>query len=152
MITNIRSFIKTHIAILFTLFMSSCCVIEELEFDKNTLPNAILNQEYNVIITASVNNNPHDDSFDYEFKLLGLLPEGLVFTNDSKNRRVIISGTPIEQGAYIITLQGNVRDPYDPDEEDEDLFLDITLEIAKGAACSSRYEHEQTYTLNVNIM
>jgi len=151
-VANIRNIIKSYLVILLTLPQFACCVIEELEFDKKTLTDAVLNQEYKVIITASVKNNPNDDNFNYEFKLSGSLPDGLVFTKDLKNRRVIISGTPIAQGSYILTLQGKVRDSYNPDEESDDIFLEITFDVAEGIACSNRYEHEQTYTLNVNIM
>lgn len=151
MIINMRSVIKFSVLFLLIASLFSCCVIEELEFDKTTLPDAVLNQEYNVTITASVKNNPDDDSFDYDFILIGSLPDGLFFTKDLNNRRVIISGTPTSQGTYILTLKGKVSDPYDLDDENNDL-LDITLGIEDEIVCSNHYEHEQTYTLNVNVM
>ena len=157
MVIKERTNLITYL-IIFALSLSliSCCVIEELVFNVTTLPDAVLNQEYKVIITASVKNNPEDDTFDYEFKLTGTLPNGLIFTKDEENRRVIISGTPLEQGSFEVTLQGKVSEPYDPDEYSDDLLevilIDIPREAAEDIACSSRYEHEQRYTLNVAIM
>jgi len=154
MFIKIRKVISTHIILILPLF--SCCAIEELEFNTDTLPEAVLNQEYNAIITASVRNNPDDDSFDYKFALSGTLPAGLIFTKDPENRRVIISGTPMEQGAFVITLQAKVSAPNDSDSYSDDpvelIFIDIPAEVGKDAVCGSHYEHEQTYTLNVSII
>lgn len=148
-----------HQILLITLSIGSlisCCLTEDLEFSTNELPNAILNQEYKVIVTASVNNTNADDKFDYEFSLKGKLPNGLTFTSDPENRRIIISGTPIELGIFNITLIGKISEPFDPDHYSDDpievIFVDIPLDITEEAVCKNHYEHEQTYTFNVLVM
>lgn len=136
--------------------LQACCVVEDLRFSIDQVPVAILNQEYNVIITAYVSNNPADDSFEYTFEFTGNLPDGLTLITDPENRRVIIQGTPIELGSFDFILRAKVRDKYDENEGggslEEFILVELPAAIAEDTICENHYEHEQLFTINVVVM
>ncbi len=75
-------------------------------FDRETLAPAVLNQEYQERVRASIKNEPQDDWFNYEFRLTGKLPEGI--STFQSGRTFIIEGTSIEVGEFPVELFVNV--------------------------------------------
>jgi len=74
------------------------------------IPNPVLNQSYDVRITASIDNEPYDDSFRYDIDVSRTLPPGLIA--DVFERQVRITGAPTELGNYSIDIGVRVEDPY----------------------------------------
>lgn len=68
------------------------------EFNKSLLISPVLNQVYAETITVSIENEPLDDRFDYEFAISGQLPAGL--QTDEIGRQLIFSGTATETGEF----------------------------------------------------
>jgi len=115
---------NTRRLLLAPLLMSStlligCGPLSDLLFDcidddgpilrPTTIPDPVLNQTYDVTITASIENEPFDNSFDYDIVVSRTLPPGLVA--DIFERRVRISGAATELGAYSIDVGVSVTDP-----------------------------------------
>ncbi len=73
------------------------------------IPNPVLNQTYDVTITASIENEPFDDSFNYDLRVSRTLPEGLIA--DVFERQVRISGAATELGDFTIDVGVTVNDP-----------------------------------------
>ncbi|AUC76104.1 hypothetical protein [Olleya sp. Bg11-27] len=67
---------------------------------------------------AQIKNDPHDDSYGYNFELEGTLPEGVSMTIDY--RIVRFEGMPQNQGIYDFTIFLYVDPPLSYDEETED--------------------------------
>ena len=74
-----------------------------------TLPIPVLNQGYEAVITASIENEPRDDNFEYTFTLGAGLPAGLIV--DTFAREVRISGAPTILGNFAARLEVTVSDP-----------------------------------------
>ena len=75
------------------------------DFDKRTLAVPVLNQVYNDIITARIENEPRDDRFDYRFELIGTLPAGMTWRQQEfLGRRIFFEGTPTELVSTEFTL------------------------------------------------
>jgi hypothetical protein len=97
--------------------MSGCdTVIDCLDddgprFPSVTLEPAILNQVYSETVRVSINNEPRDDNFSYDFEISGALPEGI--STASSGRDFIFSGTPIESGSFVFTLFVEIQDEFD---------------------------------------
>ena len=68
------------------------------EFNQTLLVSPVLNQVYAETITVSIDNEPLDDRFDYEFSLSGVLPSGIL--TEETGRRLIFSGTATELGQF----------------------------------------------------
>ena len=135
--------------------IQACCVVERLKFDNSTVPPAILNQEYKVIITASVKNNAFDDSYLYDLSSSGSLPAGLELIKDEEHRRFIIQGTPTEYGLFEFKLKAAIRNKPSPrDEQDiaDEILVDIYDGVTEDILCHPYFKHEQDYTLTVTIM
>jgi len=81
-------------------------------FNKGTLEQAVLNQEYADEIVASVRNEPFDARFDYRFVFTGSLPQGVMAFQSG--RRFVFEGTPTESGLFRFTLYVEVDDGLDP--------------------------------------
>lgn len=82
-------------------------------FDTRALVPAILNQEYLQRINVSVNNEPRDDRFDYQFRLTGgSLPAGI--SAEPAGRSLVLSGTPTELGTFAFTINVEVDDGLSP--------------------------------------
>jgi len=78
-------------------------------FDTTTLMPAVLNQEYIDNIVVSVENEPRDDRFIYNFTLLsGSFPEGI--SAQPSGRTLVLSGTATELGTYQFSLNVEVDD------------------------------------------
>lgn len=84
------------------------------EFDKVTLGPAVLNQVYSEYIRASVNNEPQDQRFDYDFVLSGELPMGLSY--EDFGQRFHFTGTPTVSGNFPVSLYVEVDDGLDAQE------------------------------------
>jgi len=87
-------------------FAIDCIDRDGPEFDKTLLTSPVLNQVYAETITASIDNEPLDDRFDYEFAISGRLPAGL--ETDEIGRRLIFSGTATETGEFPIQVSVEV--------------------------------------------
>ncbi len=72
------------------------------------LPIPILNHSYEAVITASIENEPYDDRFQYKFNIGAGLPAGLIV--DTFEREVRISGAPTELGNYAMRVEVTVED------------------------------------------
>lgn len=82
-------------------------------FSTNRLEPATLNQVYEQTITASVENEPSDGRFDYEFDVNnGSLPEGVTWRQSG--RQIVFSGTPTELGSFTIDINVEVDDGLNP--------------------------------------
>jgi len=79
------------------------------KFDSGSFSNPTLNQVYSDQIRVSINNEPRDDRFTYEFKLTGQLPNGLQGT--SVGRDYFINGTATDLGTFSFNLFVRVIDP-----------------------------------------
>lgn len=77
-------------------------------FDKVAIKSAVLNEVYAETIRASVNNEPQDQRFDYQFELTGQLPAG-VSTREA-GQQFLFTGTPTESGSFPLTLFVEVDD------------------------------------------
>ncbi len=79
------------------------------DFTTRTLPAATLNQEYQETISASVQNEPFDSRFEYDFTIVsGALPAGI--STSQSGQLFILNGTPTELGTYTIELNVFVDD------------------------------------------
>ncbi len=76
------------------------------EFNKTLLAAPVLNQVYSETIIASIDNEPLDDRFDYEFAISGRLPAGI--QTDEIGRQLIFSGTATETGDFPIQVSVEV--------------------------------------------
>ncbi|MDH5180492.1 MAG: hypothetical protein OEZ39_19440 [Gammaproteobacteria bacterium] len=141
---NIKAVIIALLALASTACASLCDIAK---FDQKTIPDAILNQTYETYITASVGNNPEDDMFNYTFSFNGELPTGMSYTLDQQNRRVYISGTPIESGTFVFTLKVSInkKPEYTNNNPDEAEFL-------AAISCLHYTEKTQSFSLTVNII
>lgn len=72
------------------------------------LPIPVLNHSYEAIITASIENEPYDDRYEYTFYLGAGLPAGLIV--DTFGREVRISGAPTQLGNYAMRVEVTVKD------------------------------------------
>jgi len=79
------------------------------ELSPRTLPNPILNQEYDQLVHVGIVREPFDDRFTYEFSTSGRLPEGL--QTDAFGQDLRIFGTPIEQGDFNFEVRVRVVEP-----------------------------------------
>ena len=73
-----------------------------------TLPTPVLNHSYEAVITASIENEPHDDRFEYSFNLGAGLPAGLIV--DTFEREIRISGAPTVLGNFGMRVEVSVDD------------------------------------------
>lgn len=121
------------IVILVSISLVSCDVLldkavdcidnDRPKFNRKTLPNAVLNQEYSEVISASIENEPYDDRYTYRFNLKGDLPEGLEKQQYSE-RKITIQGTPTEVGLFTFELEVRVFEPDSLDDYDSgDFFI-----------------------------
>ncbi len=118
-----------YIPILLILLLPACDVAEdeiedclngdEAEFETDSLPTAILNQEYSVRIVAGVKNAPLDDAYVYDFELDGNLPNGLKLITQDRERIASIEGTPTKLGNYKFNLSVHVS-PLSSSDDGED--------------------------------
>ena len=68
------------------------------EIKQNSVPVAILDENYFAAISAEVDNQPNDNAYDYFFRIEGDLPAGIdVFFNF---RQVEFFGRPQETGRF----------------------------------------------------
>lgn len=59
-------------------------------------------------IVASVKNTPHEDEFDFEFEVMGSIPEGIQYTVFDQNLR--FSGKPQEEGVFRFNVTVAIYD------------------------------------------
>lgn len=111
--------LRPSLALAGTLLLSSCLPVADLLIDcidddgpvlsPRTIPNPVLNQSYDVRITASIQNEPNDDAFLYDIVVSRTLPEGLIA--DVFERQVRISGAATELGTFEVDVSVAVEDP-----------------------------------------
>jgi len=72
------------------------------EINETTISSATLNEPYSQRITAEVDNEVNDNSYDYFFDVIGDFPPGIdvVFLS----RSIEILGVPEESGAFDFTV------------------------------------------------
>ena len=114
---NLNVFFLALVALLIT----GCdTVIDCLDDDGPRFPAVaiepgILNQVYSETVRVSINNEPRDDNFRYDFNISGALPAGL--STASSGRDFIFSGTPTETGTFVFTLFVEVEDNFGFDDD-----------------------------------
>ena len=103
-----------------TLLLSSCdpisggsvfldCIDDDGPvLNPRTLPTPVLNHSYEAVIIASIENEPHDDRFEYTFNLGAGLPAGLIV--DTFEREIRISGAPTVLGNFGMRVEVSVDD------------------------------------------
>ena len=80
---------------------------ERVEFSTGNPPPGKVGVAYFWEIRAEVENDPFDDSYDYNFKLTkGRLPQGLTFQQGDNVG--IISGVPEEAGTFDVFIRVSV--------------------------------------------
>lgn len=84
-----------------------CIDDDQPELSPGTLPNPVLNQEYDATIHVGIRNEPYDDRFRYRFTLTGDLPMGL--QTEAVGRDLQLFGTPIELGDFRFTVRVEVE-------------------------------------------
>lgn len=112
---NIARFYRVFSIAVSTVLLTGCdAVFDCLDkdgptFDTTTLLPAVLNQEYTDSIFVSVENEPFDDRFDYNFTLLsGNFPMGI--TAQATGRTLVLSGTATELGNHQFRINVTVDD------------------------------------------
>lgn len=118
-----------------------CIDQDSPKFSPNKFPAASLNQFYSYTITASINNNPFDDSYNYNISLSGSLPAGLSVKRNSNDRTITISGTPTDTGTSHFTLHVIVDDP------NEDTYQITNIYDDGDTLCDT--SHTQNYSITV---
>ena len=125
--------------IYFFLFMSftlinSCDDIIDCIINKNPVLNdkdlkvGTVNEFYSDYISAEIENEPNDNSYNYYFGVSGNLPIGLEWYVE--NRKVVFEGIPLETGSFEFKIEllvsgGGYWDS-ETDTWDEDLCNDST--------------------------
>lgn len=111
--------IRIALLLSFAALISGCdAVLDCLDkdgpvFNTTSIEPATLNQVYSQNIVVEVENEPFDDRFDYEFRLLsGTLPPGISAT--PAGRILVLSGTALELGEYNLEIYVEVDDGYSP--------------------------------------
>lgn len=110
-----RHFSLTVFLSTMAVFLSGCDVLFDSaidcldsdgpDFDTRTLAMPVLNQVYNEVLTARIENEPRDDNFDYRFELIGNLPVGITWRQQEfLGRRIFFEGTPTELGSTEFTF------------------------------------------------
>lgn len=110
----------TGLLLVSTLALSSCdplsggsvfldCIDDDGPvLNPRELPLPVLNHSYEAVIVASIENEPHDDRFEYNFNIGAGLPAGLII--DTFERDIRISGAPTELGNYAVRIEVSVSD------------------------------------------
>lgn len=139
------------VIVLSSLSLSACNPLTDLIFDcidddgpvlsPRIIPNPVLNQSYDVRITASIQNEPYDDSFQYDINVSQTLPPGLVV--DVFERQIRITGAATELGSYAFDVSVAVEDPY----RNHNVHFDNDYDGTTSGLC--RYHIQRTYHLNV---
>lgn len=78
---------------------------------KGEFPDGQVGEPFSGTITASVKNTPYDESFEYDFKVMGSLPDGVEFT--VFERTIRFAGSPQETGTFRFTITVETFDTRD---------------------------------------
>jgi hypothetical protein len=120
-------------------------------FDLSVLPQAILNQEYDTTVTASIKREANDDWYNYAFKIEGDLPHGILMSSDRGSRYALFSGTPTELGEFGFLLKVIVTEPdsyFDYEQSDSFYDYDQSGQFDDGDdLCHNRFERR--YSIQV---
>ncbi|MBX2839154.1 MAG: hypothetical protein KTR35_20025 [Gammaproteobacteria bacterium] len=89
-----------------------CIDDDQPELRPNSLPNPVLNQEYDQVIRASIRNEPYDDRFDYSFTFRGDLPSGIQTEADDRDFKIYGTATQMGDFEFTVTVMvdGNLGD------------------------------------------
>jgi len=107
--TSIAPILVLSLALTGCDLAADCIDDDGPELSPRTLPNPILNQEYDEIVHVGIVREPFDDRFTYEFNVSGTLPDGL--QTDAFGQDLRIFGTPIEQGDFDFSVRVRVVEP-----------------------------------------
>lgn len=148
---NSTQTMKKILIVIMCLSLSACDIIldqlldcidqDSPQFSPNQFPVATLNQFYSYTISASINNNPFDSSYDYTIYLTGNLPAGLSVKHDFNDRTIIISGTPTATGISNFSLHVTVEDP------NADSYQTTNVYDDGDTLCDTN--HTQNYSISV---
>jgi hypothetical protein len=129
--TNYKIYL--YLLISFTL-SNSCKDLIDCVINKGPVLNykdlnvGTVNEFYSDYISAEIENEPNDNSYDYYFGVSDNLPVGLEWYVD--NRKVVFEGTPLETGNFEFKIELYVEGSEDWDSEtdtwDDDLCNDFT--------------------------
>ncbi len=114
-----------------SLDFSDCIIRKDAELPDKELKRGHAGQYYYDELKASVNNDPHDDGYYYNFSIAESLPEGLDVIVDG--RYVIFEGITLKKGQYNIYISLGV-DPYEYDDEEGD------IDVCSTGNTSRRYK------------
>jgi hypothetical protein len=89
------------------LHYSDCAYYNGPRFDRNSLNQPVLNQQYFDRVRVSFDGDGHIDDYDYRFEFSGSLPPGLSFHQDQRN--IYFEGAAIAQGTYTFTVSAVAR-------------------------------------------
>ncbi len=92
-----------------------CIINQRPEIPNKNFDSGYANHFYSDSFTSEIKNEPQDNDYDYYYEFYGDLPEGLEFYTDY--RKVIIEGTPLEQGTFEFTIYLDVDPPMYYDED-----------------------------------
>lgn len=128
MIRNTKKHASTVLLITTSLLLVGCedpldCLIDDRPvLDTQKLNQPVLNQVFDASISVSVKNNPHDDLYDYDWRIEGALPPGVSYTIDK--RLLMFFGTPTSLGSYpysvnvYVSSDWNWQDTYGQDADE----------------------------------
>ncbi|MGB5393630.1 MAG: hypothetical protein WBN16_05230 [Lutimonas sp.] len=88
------------------------CSYRKAELQKKVLRTGKVDQNYVDSIKASVNNEPGDEDYPYNFSVYGDLPNG-IYVEVHRNRLDLI-GVPTEPGTFKFKIEVNVSFGYEP--------------------------------------
>lgn len=104
----------------FTLFgcedILDCIIARNPSLPDKDFGTAIVDQFYEITLSAEISNEPRDNDYDYFFNVRGL-PPGMDFFVDY--RRIYIEGIPIQTGLYRISVDLDVDGPFRGGFEDD---------------------------------
>ncbi len=110
--------------VVLSVLLSGCDPITDLLVDcldddgpvitPTAIPSPILNQTYDVRLTASIENEPNDDLFDYAISVSNTLPTGL--SAEVFERQIRLIGTATELGTFEVDISVVVTDPFFSDQ------------------------------------
>jgi hypothetical protein len=84
------------------------CVFPHKPELRSEISDGKVDEPYSANITASIKNTPNEDEFDFEFEVMGSIPEGIQYTVFDRNLR--FSGKPQEEGVFRFNVTVAIYD------------------------------------------
>jgi len=82
--------------------IADCVINRRPKLSDQELKLGYLGQNYYDEIKGSIINEPYDDDYYYNFKIMGQLPDGIESWVDG--RKVVFTGRPLQTGSYYIKI------------------------------------------------